>query len=200
MADPQEVLEQRASGASMPNQRKLLVVCGTFVKDYARPMLIQAGRPEPTDDAKDIALEFMIRHGKQGLTKLRGRSLSELRVLCHKAAHDGVQTLLRRWSVRKIRRMPLHERRLDAISPLGLAPDQAMEREELGRRLEAAMRRLPPKEQDAFRQFELEGMSYAEIAAAAGTSQGTIHQQVARARKKLQEMLAQDLRDWTSND
>ncbi|MBE7494274.1 MAG: sigma-70 family RNA polymerase sigma factor [Verrucomicrobiaceae bacterium] len=69
------------------------------------------------------------------------------------------------------------------------APDRAMKRQELGKRIQDAIARLSPDHRQAIVLREIEGLSYEEIAEVMKCSLGTIMSRLFYARKKLQEML-----------
>jgi RNA polymerase sigma-70 factor (ECF subfamily) len=88
-------------------------------------------------------------------------------------------------------------RRADALpeadeqAPVDHAPSplEAAQRSESRARLEALLRRLPPEQRAAFVLRELEGLSYAEIAAALGVPEGTVMSRLYRARARLTEIV-----------
>jgi RNA polymerase sigma-70 factor, ECF subfamily len=64
-------------------------------------------------------------------------------------------------------------------------PLEALERRDLGRRLDAALDRLAPYHQGVLVMREVEGMSYQEMAVAMGVSKGTIMSRLFHARHNL---------------
>ena len=62
-------------------------------------------------------------------------------------------------------------------------------REEQKQRLMAALATLPVKERAAITLREIEGLSTAEVAAALGSSEGTVRSQISSAIGKLREMM-----------
>jgi len=77
----------------------------------------------------------------------------------------------------------------------GADPSDLLHRSELAERIAAAFEALPPYHRDVIVMREVEGMSYEEMAAAAGVSKGTIMSRLFHARKKLQRALAQCYRE-----
>ncbi len=75
--------------------------------------------------------------------------------------------------------------------PLGLRPDQEAARHALGERLRAALAKLPERQAAAILLAHYEGMSYREIGAALGVSEGAVKSLVFRGR----ELLVDELRD-----
>jgi RNA polymerase sigma-70 factor (ECF subfamily) len=76
------------------------------------------------------------------------------------------------------------------------ATDAELERRELGRALEGALRELPPDYRVALTLREVDGLSYEEVADAMGCSVGTVKSRLFRARAQLQRMLAGIHEDW----
>ncbi len=75
--------------------------------------------------------------------------------------------------------------RIDGAEPL-----EAVHRQELGARLQAALDALPPYHRGVVMMREIEGMSYEEMAVAMNVSKGTIMSRLFHARQKLQRALA----------
>jgi RNA polymerase sigma-70 factor (ECF subfamily) len=69
-------------------------------------------------------------------------------------------------------------------------PDGAALTSELGEQIQKAIDALPPYHKSVFVLYEIEGLSYKEIAEAVGCSIGTVMSRLHYARKKLRTMLA----------
>jgi RNA polymerase sigma-70 factor (ECF subfamily) len=69
-------------------------------------------------------------------------------------------------------------------------PDQALENKELGLRIRDALAELSPEHRAVILMKEIDGLSYQEIADAAGCSLGTVMSRLFYARKRLQTLLA----------
>lgn len=69
------------------------------------------------------------------------------------------------------------------------APDRAMENQELGVRIKAALEELSPEHRAVILLKELDGLSYQEIAESVGCSIGTVMSRLFYARKRLQSLL-----------
>jgi len=75
---------------------------------------------------------------------------------------------------------------LDAVDPPGgERADAALERRELGARLEAALARLTPEQREAFVMKHVEGRSYEEMAELLGVGTDALKMRVHRARDAL---------------
>lgn len=90
----------------------------------------------------------------------------------------------------------------DPESPLadrvrGADPSDLLSRSELSERISAAFDALPPYHREVIVMREVEGMSYEEMAQAAGVSKGTIMSRLFHARRKLQRSLAACYREET---
>jgi RNA polymerase sigma-70 factor, ECF subfamily len=72
----------------------------------------------------------------------------------------------------------------------GAEPHDAVHRQDLAKRLRAALDALPPYHRGVVLMREVEGMSYEEMAEAMNVSKGTIMSRLFHARQKLQKALA----------
>lgn len=70
-----------------------------------------------------------------------------------------------------------------------LEPGRALEAEEIGNAIQAALQRLSHKHRTAFLLREFEGLSYEEMAQVMNCSVGTVMSRLHHARKKLQQSL-----------
>jgi len=78
----------------------------------------------------------------------------------------------------------------EPLEPDGeLAPDERALSGELGEKIQEAIDALPEYHKSVFVLYEIEGMSYKEIAEVVGCSIGTVMSRLHYARKKLQRML-----------
>ncbi len=71
----------------------------------------------------------------------------------------------------------------------GESPEERAERAELARFLQAAITTLPPDQRMVLVLSDVEGLSYAEIAATVGVPVGTVKSRLARARARLRDLL-----------
>ena len=74
----------------------------------------------------------------------------------------------------------------------GPRPDALAVRNELGKRLRAALQELPERRRTAVVLFDVEGYSHAEIAGILGIPEGTVRSEVFHARRRLRTLLS----DW----
>ncbi len=76
-------------------------------------------------------------------------------------------------------------------APMGsvLRPDKSLENLELGEQIKAAIDSLSVEHREVIILREVEGLSYAEISQATGSSKGTVMSRLHHARKKLQKFL-----------
>lgn len=77
------------------------------------------------------------------------------------------------------------------VEDTGLLPEEAAERSDLRRRVREAVDRLPADKREVIVMREFNGMSYEAIAEALGVEEGTVKSRLARARKKLSEILSE---------
>ncbi|MGD8496141.1 MAG: RNA polymerase sigma factor [Gemmatimonadales bacterium] len=109
----------------------------------------------------------------------------------------------RSWLLQVVRRVALNRiaaerrRRLVPLHP-GLpadtvGPERAAARNELGRRLETALRRLSDRQREALLLYDLEGFRHAEVAELMGISELTSRRHVSDARARLRELLSDPL-------
>jgi RNA polymerase sigma-70 factor (ECF subfamily) len=81
---------------------------------------------------------------------------------------------------------------LDAVDPPGgERADAALERQELGARLEAALARLTPEQREAFVMKHVDGRSYEEMAKLLGVGADALKMRVHRARDALRAMMGE---------
>ena len=94
----------------------------------------------------------------------------------------------------KKRRLPTvaFDDRIRAERPSGrLGPRRALEAQEIGEAIQAALQKLPHKHRTAFVLREFEGLTYEEMAQVMQCSLGTVMSRLHHARKKMQRALIQ---------
>lgn len=82
---------------------------------------------------------------------------------------------------------------LDAHDPVarGSEPDEVAERDEIRRRIDEEVARLPEQRRTAFRLVDVEGMGADEAGRLMGLAAGTVRAHVHHARRQLREALAE---------
>lgn len=101
-----------------------------------------------------------------------------------------------RWTKRFLPFLTENDAEPDAPPPIepaapGDTPREELERQERLRKIERAIATLPPKHRTVLALREIQGLSYDEIAVAAGINRGTVMSRLFHARR----MLAQKLED-----
>jgi RNA polymerase sigma-70 factor (ECF subfamily) len=152
-----------------------------------------------TEDAKDVSQEAFIRV-YQRLEGFRGES--SFYTWLYRIAFNLAVDLSRKryrskelaFSEKEDKKFPTSGLRLEGVSDSSFSatvetPNEAYERVELGRRLDAAMESLSEEHRAVIAMRELDGLSYSEIADAVGISKGTVMSRLHHARKKLQQFL-----------
>jgi RNA polymerase sigma-70 factor, ECF subfamily len=133
-------------------------------------------------DAEDVAQEAFLRLHKHGL-------------------HFGDEAALDAWLYRVAVNLCID--RCRRLRPAGELPDLKSDhpsaeaellRCESKQRLMLALAALPPKERAAVVLREIEGVSTAEVAAALGSSEGTVRSQVSKALTRLRTLLNKEAR------
>ncbi len=109
-------------------------------------------------------------------TAVRNQALKHL-------AHEAV---VRRWHT-----MVKEEGRAPGTGERPVRADEQLEASELAAAFENTVDRLPARCRETFTLYREQGMSYAEIAVAMGTSERTVETQLARAKKVLRRELAE---------
>jgi RNA polymerase sigma-70 factor (ECF subfamily) len=74
-------------------------------------------------------------------------------------------------------------------------PDSILLRKELEQRMKVALEKLPRDQRMALIFREVQGLSYQEIAEAMGCSIGTVMSRLYYARKRIQELLEEDIKE-----
>jgi RNA polymerase sigma-70 factor (ECF subfamily) len=75
------------------------------------------------------------------------------------------------------------------VPDMSMAPEVLVGRRELADQIEAALAKLPPKLRSAVILFDVEGMSYDEIASVEGIPLGTVKSRIFNARVALRDSL-----------
>ncbi len=170
-------------------KRSVFCVCMAYLKQEAEAM----------DQVQDTFLK--------AFTELQTfRRDTNFRAWVHRIARNGCIDRIRRLKVRRAGELDdhlsvesLHEGSLPAVSTFGRStPMHEVARQQLGRRLQAAVDTLPETHRQCVILCDVEGLSYQEIAETLGIPKGTVMSRLFYARRKLQEELA-DYREEASH-
>jgi RNA polymerase sigma-70 factor (ECF subfamily) len=151
----------------------------SVLERYERPLLRYAMRLLGEEAAaRDAVQHTFLRLCDQTPEAVQGRVAPWLFTVCRNKAVD---------MLRKSRRTePLSDDEATEPAADDLGPAEALEREELYRRLNELIDRLPAGQREAIDLWS-EGFSYAQIAGITGASQGNVRVLVHRALKRLRE-------------
>lgn len=155
----------------MERERELIVACLPRLRRYARAL---SRNPSDADDLVQDTVE-------RGLEKLSWwRPGGDMRAWLFGIMHNLY--------IDHLRAPAVPGAPLDAVPEAAAAgPDGA-----LGVDLDAALALLPAEQREVLLLVALEGLSYAEAAAALRIPQGTVMSRLARARERLRHALAGD--------
>lgn len=135
------------------------------------------------EDARDVAQEALVRLWQHRHEVHDGAAKAWLLRTAHHLCLDR----MRRRAVRA-------ESDLETLEPVLPAGDPSPERsaasEQLGRRLEAALLALPPRDRAIVLMREVQGMAYEEIAEVLDLPMGTLKAALHRTRERLREDLS----------
>ncbi len=141
--------------------------------------------------AEDITQETFLR-AYTSLDDYRGGSF---RAWLLRIAHNRALDVLRAMQRRPATSLDLtgvdHAVRW-SVEPVPASPVEHAARDELRRRLEAALAMLPDDQRVTVVLSDVEGFSYEEIAAITGVSLGTVKSRLSRGRARLRALLAAD--------
>lgn len=146
------------------------------------------------DDADDLAQEVFVR----ALTGIKSfRRESNLRTWLYRIAMNLCVDRYRRAGLERQLFTPPHQSREDdegAAAQYDMPdssrdPQRVFENTELRAEIEKALGRLPEKLRSAVLLFDIEGLSYEEIADAMGCPIGTVKSRIFNARMQLRELL-----------
>lgn len=180
-AEPDEgFLLARAAGGDLDAFRMLVDRNLPWVMRFARRML------GDETAAEDVAQEAMLRLWRSGgiIEEARGG--------------------LKAWLTRVVANLSIDSRRsgrrlvpVEALPEVPEKPSQeaSVNRLDLGRRVEEAIRRLPERQRQALVLFHYEEWSQAEIAAMMGITAEAVESLIARGRRALKESLRDEWRE-----
>jgi len=157
-------------------------------KQAYRIALIGTGRPE---DALDLVQESMIKL----VSKYADKPEEELKALFYRILHNQIKDFQRKRTVRSrwfswladdgSEEDPLHK----VADPNEQGPEHRLKVEGAFSELEAALKGLPLRQQQAFLLRSWEELSVAETAHAMGCSEGSVKTHYSRALARLREQL-----------
>ena len=143
------------------------------------------------DDAEDLAQEVFVR----AFASIKAfRREANLRTWLYKIASNLCVDRYRRAGLENKWIVPLEREQNDSIRPLDIPdhandPRRSFERSELRTEVRKALLKLPDKLRSAIVLFDIEGLSYEEIAEALACPIGTVKSRIFNARLKLRELL-----------
>lgn len=166
-----------------------------FLKDVeGRALRIAEIAVRDRDEALDLVQDAMIRLAR----RYADRDSEEWTPLFYRILQNGVRDWHRRRAVRR-RVMVFFGRGGDdeydpvasAPDPAGRTPDEQLENRAAMAGLEAAIRELPARQQEAFMLRTFEGLDVAATAAAMGVSDGSVKTHYSRAVHTLRDKLGE---------
>lgn len=141
------------------------------------------------EDAAEAAQEAFFAAWR-GLKSFRGES--SFSTWLYRLASNACMDLLRREG-RQRAGVSLDDEELNLDIPARIpSPQEEAERRELGERIEAGLRTLPPEYRAVLVLREVQQLRYEEIAGALGLDVGTVKSRISRGRKRLRAFLLAD--------
>lgn len=125
----------------------------------------------------------------RAIRKFRGGSFKAwlLRIVTN-ACYDQLRSKQRR-PTSSLDDLPVDTDHIDYLADPGERPAEFVERQELHRAIQAAIRTLPPDQRIVLVLSDVQGLSYQEIAEATGASLGTVKSRLSRGRARLRDFL-----------
>lgn len=136
------------------------------------------------EEALDVLQEALLA-AYRNLSGFRGEA--SFRTWARRIAVNRALNRLRRRKARPAGALPNTELLVDSRSE---APIRGLERAELQAAVRVAIDSLPPDQALALRLHDIEGMTYAEVAAATEVPPGTVMSRIHYARRKLRDKLS----------
>lgn len=179
-------LLREAAGGSVPAFEQIIVNYEKLIYNIAYRLL---GNPE---DAMDAAQEAVIKiycniHKCNDINTLKAW-------ICKITNNTCIDELRRRKGKREESLQKLTESEDGAYSiqfeVSEISPEDAVLLKERNIVLQAAINKLPPKYKTLIVLRDINGLSYEELAEAAGLSMGTVKSRLSRARERLKRLLA----------
>lgn len=176
--------EQRWIGAAREGDQEAFE---ELVRLYEKRVLALTQRMcRNPEDAAEAAQEAFFAAWR-GLKSFRGES--SFSTWLYRLASNACVDLLRREGRRRAD-VSLDDEELNLDIPAGIpSPQEEAERRELGERIEAGLRALPPEYRAVLVLREIQQLRYEEIAGALGLDVGTVKSRISRGRKRLRAFL-----------
>ncbi len=183
-------LVRHAQGGDPGAFEKLVDAYKSKIYNYVLRML---GDPEV---AEDVAQETFIK-AYSSLASFRGASSFQT-WLYRIASNLAIDTMRRRKYRQNVysldQPMDTDEGQMERdIEDDGAEPDRQLQSAQLRRKVSEAILRLSPKLRTVIVLYELQGLSYEEIARIVGAPLGTIKSRLFNAREQLKDVLANDV-------
>lgn len=158
-----------------------------LVRAYERRVFALTSRMcKQPEDAAEAAQEAFLAVW-QGLPSFRGDA--SFSTWLYRLASNACVDILRRESRRR-EAASLDDEEIPADVPdSGPTPQEAAERQELRREIEAGLAALPPEYRQALILREIHQLSYQEIGEALGLDIGTVKSRISRGRQRLRKIL-----------
>jgi RNA polymerase sigma-70 factor (ECF subfamily) len=176
---PLDELVERAQGGEVRAFELLVEAELPRIRRFARAFAASA------HDADDLAQEALVRVYRR-LRSFRWQSAFStwLFAVVRSAFLDAAKG---RAGTRRALEEPLEDRHREREG--GSRPDEALDAEEDRRRVWAALRQVPAEFRSAVVLFDIEGLTYDEVAAIESVSVGTVKSRLHRGRARLRELL-----------
>lgn len=174
--------DELARAAQQGDQRALAALVELHKHAAYRVALRLAGNPHDAEEILQNALERVLRHLH------RYDAQRPFKPWLMQIVVNQARTLLRRRKLLALFYLGGNEPAAGGSAPY--KAELQIERREMRRHLEAAVRALPLAQREAFVLKHIEGMSYEEIAQVTGDSVGSLKVRTHRARRALVQWLA----------
>ena len=177
----------------MERARKGDVEAFAAVFEDLRPLVFSvANRLVGPNDAEDVVMEAYLK-AWQGLPRFRGKS--SLKTWLYRITRNCGLDLIRSRQRRKERVISEQEEGRGAWENVAdnrtAAPDRAAEADDTAGVVRAALKQLPEEHRTTLLLRFSDGLSYAEIAAATGTSIGTVMSRLFYGKRKLRNLVGE---------
>jgi len=154
-------------------------------KRVYRLLLRMMGSPEEAEDVSQEAFLSLYRHGK------RFRSEARFSTFVYRVAANAALNRRRALgrSRARIDKLAVRQAAGDDLPSQPRDPESVTQGHELGEQVQAALATLSPSLRMSIVLYDIEGLSYGEIAQSLGIAEGTVKSRIHRARQALREQL-----------